>query len=160
MATWAKGIRDAQYLIENVEGYLQGYGYYLHVSLYPYRTNGGRSDGVSAVFENRTPEGNKYICISLYEHWGTDSLCLKFNTWVPCSMEGERHDVPDVQLKYTKYQEQEVTLAIQDFLLQFFDFPLPDGLEGVGDLSATDVERIEELMMPTIMEWCEPPDGE
>lgn len=160
MATWAKGVREAQYLIENVEGHLQGYGYYLHVSLYPFRTNGGRSDGVSAVFENRTSEGNKYICVSLYEHWHTDDLCLKFNSWVPCSIESEKHDVADVRFKCLKHQEQEVTLAIQDFLIQFFDFNFQENLEGVGDLSAADAERIEELMMPIIMDWCEPPEDE
>lgn len=164
MATWVNGVRAAQSLIENVEECMQGYGYYLHVSLYPYRTSSGQSNGVSAVFENRTPEGNKYICISVYEHWGTDNLCLKVDNWVPTSITGMQYDIPGVEFRENSLQVQEVAYGIQSFLCQFFDLPYPNewdvplGFQGNGHFEDEDrMDYVDDTMMPLIMDWCDPP---
>ncbi|MGW8178473.1 MAG: hypothetical protein ACWGQW_06880 [bacterium] len=169
MATWCSGVRAAQHLMEGVEECLQGYGYYFHVTLYPFRSNGGRSNGVSAIFEYDYPKQDKerkLVCITLFEHWNTDNLCVKVDRWVPTNVPTtEGHDEPNAEFRCDSMQTQTVAYAIQSFLLQYFDLPypkewdVPKGFRGTGtfeDEGRMDVA--DDIMMPTIVDWCDPPE--
>lgn len=166
MATWTNGVRAAEKMIQDVEECLQSNGIYFHqVTLYPYRTSGGRSDGVSAVFEHKIGDVRNWICVTIYEHWNSDNICLKFDKWVPSHIQGDKHDVPDVMFKYN--QVAEVNYAIQLLLINFFSVEEPQeiyvtsGFQGCIKFDDLDkINWIEDHMMSVIMDWSTPPADE
>jgi hypothetical protein len=166
MATWASGVRAAQKVIEDVEECLVDNGiFFQEITLYPFRSNGGRSNGVSAVFNYVKDEVRKHVSISVYEHWNTDHICIKVDSWVPTAMQGEKHDVPDVEFRQNELQH--VVYGIQSFLLQYFgiSFPkewnVPCGFKGNSSLDDDKLmDYVDDKMMPVIVDWCEPPEDD
>jgi len=166
MATWTPGVRAAQRIIEAVEEALNDNSiYFREVTLYPFRTNGGRSNGVTAWFEYASndetgqPNVRKHICISVYEHWNTDQIDVKISEYVPHN-DTEKHDEPTVQFKCD--QLQAVVCGIQLFLANYFDIPepkewyVPSQFKGNCVVSDEVSNAAEDLMMSAIMEFCNP----
>lgn len=164
MATWIEGVRSAQRIIEQVEECMRANCLYFfrNVDLYPYRTNGGRSDGVTAWFEIKKDSTYKHICVSVYEHWNTDNICLKFSEFVPMNMD-ENHDIPSVQFPSSSSTSvQAVVLAIQLFLTRYFDLPIPTNWEvpttykGCGTVDTELYDWVNDRMHPIFVNWFQP----
>jgi len=166
MSMWASGVRSAQKVIEDVEECLIDNGiFFQEVTLYPFRSNGGRSNGMSAVFHHINDGTHKHISISVYEHWKSDNICIKVDSWVPTAMEGEGHDVPNVEFRHD--ERQHVIYGIQSFLLHYFKIPFPKEwyvpCEFKGNSSLDDeklIEYVNDNMISTIVDWCDPPEDE
>lgn len=166
MARWCSGVRAAERLIQDVEECMNDNSVYFHdVTLFPFRSNGGRSNGITAVFEYKVDDKREMVGISLYEHWNSDNICIKIDNYVPVNMSGEQHDIPNVEFKQD--QVMEVAYAIQSFLHQYFKIPyprewnVPHGFKGNGDyLTQQMMDYVDDKMMPTIIDWCDPPGEE
>lgn len=133
MPTWCSGVRAAQRVFEDVEKALRENSVrFQEIDLYPYRTNGGRSDGVTAWFQY----DQRHICISLFEHWNSGNICMKISEFTPVNMFDD-HDIADIEFRSN---EVEILIwAIQSFLCRYFglDMPkplyIPSGYKGISD---------------------------
>ena len=134
MATWARSVQQAKNLIESVEHCLRenGINTFEYVELHPFKSRGGRSEGVSAVFYFTVagPGGeaqSDHICISVYEHWNTDAIDIRIDNWVPvyAILDIETgHDEPHVE-----FESDEVNIAvlfIQMMLLDHFKITMSE----------------------------------
>lgn len=163
MATWTNGVRSAQKMIEDVEMCLsENCTHFREITLYPFRSNGGRSNGVTAIFEYQQGNKKNHVSISVYEHWTSDNICVKVSDWVPTNM-SEGHDEPSAEFRQN--ESDCVCYAIQSFLCQFFNIPFPKewyvpmGFKGFGTFDDDKkMDYADDKMMPTIIDWCDPPE--
>jgi hypothetical protein len=122
MANWHHHVAAAAQFFQNVERAMSDNCIrFDEVTLYPWQSNGGRSNGVTAHFYRRN-KGDFYV--TLYEHWNSDQLDLQFNRNLPSHiMNDEKHDTPHLQ--YGPDKLHIAMLAVQTFLLYWFGDNLP-----------------------------------
>lgn len=161
MATWCEGVRSSQRIIEYVEQCLQeSIIHFDEVILYPFRSNGGRSNGVTARIEKYHKQ--KHIFVSVYEHWNSDQINVKVSEYMPVNMSKD-HDKPTVQFNgNTETSVQAVVHGIQWFLCQYFDIAFPNewyvpyvGFKGICVPSDTLQNYAEDTVMPLVDEFCD-----
>ncbi len=164
MATWCSGVRSAQFLLDHVQTALTENGiYFQEVTYWPFRSNGGRSNGITAEFnyrrDKKIPLNKQRICVSVYEHWSSDEIDIKITHFIPSNVD-EHHDEPSIQ--FSPHQIKEVVYAIQNFLVQYFNikFPeewyVPQGFKGFISINDAKMEYVDEKMMSILMDWLEP----
>lgn len=159
MAIWVDSVRAAVSLIENIEQCLsENCINFRRITLYPFRTQGGRSNGVTADFDY-CPGKNVYITV--YEHWNTDNVCIQFNMHQPVFLDNKHHDVPHVQFKNDDIAA--ICYAIQSFIVQVFDIEYPNewlvpysGFRGITTIDNKTMESVDDHMMPVLMDWIDP----
>lgn len=115
MTRWSNPMRAAIKFMEDVEQCMVENCIKLEVNWTPFMTNGRRSEGVTACFSNNK---GSYFYISIYEHWNSDHINLKFEEY-PKFANVQGHDEPTIQLNSD--QQQVAAALIQMFLMVWFD---------------------------------------
>jgi len=162
MATWCQGVRAATHLIHGVEQCLREACVPIsEVTLYPWQSYGGRSKGVTALFETREKDTlRRSVAVSLYEHWNTDHIDIQFHEFVPCHMSGEEgHDTPHIQ--FDTDQVKHAAYAIQSFVVQALGLKFPEEwyvplnhyFQGFGCVDKDIMEYVDDKMTPVLVKW-------
>ena len=121
MANWHRHVAAAAQFFQDVERAMSDNCIrFDEVTLCPWQSNGGRSNGATAHFYRR---GGNDFYITLYEYWNSDELCLQFHRYQPDHMLGEKHDTP--HLKFGPDRLHIAMLAVQIFLIYWFGDNLP-----------------------------------
>ena len=156
MSRWTKSVSDAISIIDEVERCVVELGYHIDVELMPYKTSGGRGNGITATFSyyNRetTDNEHKYMSVSIWNHHNSDNICIKMTDYPPavCFMGSinEDHDIPD--LTFNNNESDKVTATIIAYLSEFCGFNfvgifMPSGFGASSVYSAAKYNEAKKL---------------
>jgi hypothetical protein len=122
MSRWTKSVSDAISIIDEVERCVVELGYHIDVELMPYKTSGGRGNGITATFSyyNRetTDNEHKYMSVSIWNHHNSDNICIKMTDYPPavCFMGSNNEDHKQVGIESLRYHPSKVSWAMSQHI--------------------------------------------